>query len=99
MQDNRKPFNRHDDVSDKADRNVVFAWQSGHRPMERARTYGPDGAFPTQLQPALLRLYEWASTRWHEFLHQASKVAPRDGVKRKDIDEEVRPGKRQRQED
>jgi hypothetical protein len=56
--------------------NVVFAWQSGHRPIQRATTYGLDGAFPTQLQPALLRAYEWASTRWHEFLHQPSKVMP-----------------------
>ncbi|KAL6408084.1 hypothetical protein AUP68_08457 [Ilyonectria robusta] len=67
------PFNRYDDRSTDADRNVVFAWQSGHRPMQRAVTYGLDGAYPHQLQPSLLRAYEWASTRWHEFLHQASK--------------------------
>jgi hypothetical protein len=71
-----KPFNRFDDKSTAADVNVVFAWQSGHRPIQRATTYGLDGAFPAQLQPALLRVYEWASTRWHEFLHQPSKVMP-----------------------
>jgi hypothetical protein len=69
-----KPFNRFDDKSAAADVNVVFAWQSGHRPIQRAMTYGLDGAFPAKLQPALLRVYEWASTRWHEFLHQPSKV-------------------------
>jgi hypothetical protein len=69
-----KPFNRYDDKSLEADLNVVFAWQSGHRPLQRGTTYGLDGAYPTQLQPALLRAYEWASTRWHEFLHQPSKV-------------------------
>ncbi|KAJ9412497.1 hypothetical protein FOXG_14907 [Fusarium oxysporum f. sp. lycopersici 4287] len=47
------PFNRYDDSSAKVDLNVVFAWQSGHRPLQRGITYGLDGAFPHQLQPAL----------------------------------------------
>jgi hypothetical protein len=76
VQEVHKPFNRFYDKTAVADMNVVFAWQSGHRPIQRATTYGLDGAFPTQLQPALLRVYEWASTRWHEFLHQPSKVMP-----------------------
>ncbi|KAJ4175798.1 hypothetical protein NW767_015667 [Fusarium falciforme] len=67
------PFNRYDDYSSDADVNVVFAWQSGHRPLQRGTTYGLDGAYPFRLQPPLLRAYEWASTRWHEFIHQASK--------------------------
>jgi hypothetical protein len=71
-----KPFNRFDDRSSTADRNVVFSWQSGHRPIQRASAYGLDGAFPSKLQPALLRIYEWASVRWHEFLHQPSRVLP-----------------------
>ncbi|KAH7369685.1 hypothetical protein BKA65DRAFT_470943 [Rhexocercosporidium sp. MPI-PUGE-AT-0058] len=75
-QEVNKSFNRFDDKTAEADINVVFAWQSGHRPIQRATTYGLDGAFPTQLQPALLRFYEWASARWHEFLHQPSKVLP-----------------------
>jgi hypothetical protein len=74
VQEVHKPFNRFDDVGARANRNVAFAWQSGHRPLQRATTYGLDGAFPARLQPALLRLYEWASTRWHEFLHQPSKT-------------------------
>jgi hypothetical protein len=71
------PFNRYDDHSTTADKNAAFAWQSGHRPAQRATTYGLDGAYPHQLQPSLLRVYEWASTRWHEFLHQASKTSKR----------------------
>ncbi|RSL44777.1 hypothetical protein CEP54_014543 [Fusarium duplospermum] len=67
------PFNRYDDRSIDADLNVAFAWQSGHRPLQRGITYGLDGAYPHQLQPSLLRAYEWASTRWHEFLHLVSK--------------------------
>lgn len=70
-----QPFNRFDDRSENADRNVVFAWQSNHRPLQRGMTYGLDGAFPTKLQPQLLHLYEWASTKWHEFLHLPSKLA------------------------
>ncbi|KJZ69835.1 hypothetical protein HIM_10763 [Hirsutella minnesotensis 3608] len=65
-------FNRFDDTSEKADRNVVFAWQSGHRPLQRGTTYGLDGAYPNKLQPPLLELYQWASCKWHEFLHLPS---------------------------
>ncbi|KAH7136196.1 hypothetical protein EDB81DRAFT_901850 [Dactylonectria macrodidyma] len=53
-------FNRYDDCSSDADIN-------------RGITYGLDRAYPFRLQPPLLRAYEWASTRWHEFLHQPSK--------------------------
>ena len=67
------PFNRFDDRSHQADLNVAFAWQSGHRPLERGATYGLDGAFPSTLQPSLLRAYQWVSTRWHEFLHLATQ--------------------------
>ena len=31
-------------------------------------TYGLDGAFPDSLQPALLRVYEWALIEWQRFL-------------------------------
>ncbi|KAF9771504.1 hypothetical protein IL306_010855, partial [Fusarium sp. DS 682] len=70
------PFNRYDDTSSDADLNVAFAWQSGHRPLQRGITYGLDRAYPHQLQPSLLRAYQSASTKWHEFLHQASQYAP-----------------------
>jgi hypothetical protein len=75
VQDVHQPFNRFDDQGPDADLNVAFAWQSGHRPIARATNYGLDGAFPTQLQPSLLRAYEWVSARWHEFLRQGSKSA------------------------
>jgi hypothetical protein len=61
-------FNRHDDTSPGADSELVYAWQSGHRPRQRNSTYGLDGAYPDQLQPALLRLYLTASKQWHIFL-------------------------------
>lgn len=63
-----KLFNRQDDRSAAADVEVVFSWQSGHRPWQRGTTYGIDGAFPDTLQPALLRVYRWASQEWHVFL-------------------------------
>ncbi len=69
-----EPLNRFDDTSANARRNVVFAWQSGHRPLQRGTTYGLDGAFPTTLQPQLLELYQWASFKWHEFLHLQSRA-------------------------
>ncbi|KAH7191339.1 hypothetical protein BKA60DRAFT_421385, partial [Fusarium oxysporum] len=68
------PLNIYDDTTADADLNAAFAWQSGHRPLQRGITYRLDGAFPNQLQPALLRSYEWASTRWHEFIRQPSKT-------------------------
>ncbi|KAH7247485.1 uncharacterized protein BKA55DRAFT_691571 [Fusarium redolens] len=67
------PFNRHDDWSNDADINSIFAWQSGHRLFQRGITYGLNGAYPFRLQPPLLQCYEWASLRWHEFLRQSSK--------------------------
>lgn len=57
------PFNQYDDRGPEADLNVIFAWQSGHRPLQRGITYGLDGAYPSRLQPSLLRAYEWASSR------------------------------------
>lgn len=52
-----------------------FSWQSGHRPLQRGITYGLDGAFPDSLQPALLRVYEWASAEWHRYLGLTSKIS------------------------
>jgi hypothetical protein len=63
-----QPFNRYDDKSLHADIEVAFAWQSGHRPMQRGISYGIDAAYPDSLQPALLRVYKWASAEWHRFL-------------------------------
>jgi hypothetical protein len=62
-----RPFDRYDDRSSEAKIEVAFAWQSGHRPLQRGTTYGIDAAYPDSLQPALLRVYEWASKEWHRF--------------------------------
>ncbi|RKK78283.1 hypothetical protein BFJ68_g17903, partial [Fusarium oxysporum] len=61
-------FNRFDDTTGTAGPEVAYAWQSGHRPMQRHTTYGLDGAYPDHLQPALLRAYDRVSTSWHAFL-------------------------------
>lgn len=66
------PFNQYDDRQNP-DLSCVFAWQSGHRPLERGVTYGIDGAYPHQLQPASLRAYERVSMLWHIFIEQSSK--------------------------
>jgi hypothetical protein len=63
-----KPFNRFDDKALEANRDVAFAWQSGHRPMRRGVLYGVDAAYPDSLQPALLRGYKWTSDVWHDSL-------------------------------
>jgi predicted Fe-S protein YdhL (DUF1289 family) len=63
-----RSFNRYDDTSSEADIDVAFAWQSGHRPVQRGTNYGIDSAYPDSLQPALLRIYRWASEEWHRFL-------------------------------
>lgn len=63
-----KPFNRYDDKTMAADIEVAYSWQSGHRPIQRGTTYGIDGAFPDSLQPALLRVYRWASEEWQIFM-------------------------------
>ncbi|SCO54460.1 uncharacterized protein FFNC_15524 [Fusarium fujikuroi] len=61
-------FNRFDDTTGTAGPEVAYAWQSGHRPMQRHTTYGLDGAYPDHLQPALLRAYDRVSASWHAFL-------------------------------
>jgi len=63
-----KPSNRFDDKITGADLGVALAWQSGHRPMQRGTSYGIDAANLDSLQPALLRVYTWASSIWHGFL-------------------------------
>lgn len=68
-----KPFNRFDDKTSSANVEVVFAWQSGHRPLQRGITYGLDAAYTDSLQPALLRVYRWASEEWHAFLQFNSR--------------------------
>jgi hypothetical protein len=68
-------FNQYDDRSQRASLETVLAWQSGHRPLQRATNYGLDGAFPHQLQPNLLRLYARASEHWHRFLSFGSATA------------------------
>lgn len=83
------PFNQYDDRSVEADKNVAFAMQSGHRPLQRGVTYGLDDAYPHRLQPPLLRAYEWASTRWHIFIRQASKAV----VKAEDASSPAPPAK------
>ena len=70
-----RPFNRYDDKSTQADIEVAFAWQSGHRPIQRGTNYGIDSAYPDSLQPALLRIYRWASMEWQKFL-QVDQASP-----------------------
>ncbi|KAI3561796.1 hypothetical protein IWW34DRAFT_839405 [Fusarium oxysporum f. sp. albedinis] len=66
-------FNRFGDTTGTAGHEVAYAWQSGHRPMQRHTTYGLDGAFPDHLQPALLRAYERVSASWQNFLWGCDK--------------------------
>jgi hypothetical protein len=63
-----KPFNRYDEKSAARDLEIVLAWQSGHGPLLRGTAYGIDAAYPDSLQPALLRVYGWASGMWQRFL-------------------------------
>lgn len=61
-------FNRYDEASVGYNDSIAFAWQSGHRPLQRHSTYGLDGAFPDKLQPGLLQTYRNVSNQWHTFL-------------------------------
>ncbi|KAF6783210.1 hypothetical protein CSOJ01_15923, partial [Colletotrichum sojae] len=70
----RRPFNRLQDKGPDAPIESALAWQSGHRPLQRATTYGLDGAYPDSLQPALLQVYKWASGEWHDFLQLKSST-------------------------
>lgn len=78
----RRPFNRYDDKTQKAEREVAFAWQSGHRPLRRGTTYGIDGAYPDSLQPALLIVYHWVSQEWHCFLQSGDHTLRVEDMRR-----------------
>jgi hypothetical protein len=75
-------------------------------------TYGIDGAFPDSLQPALLRVYRWASVEWHKFLDTTSEQESRcdlptletrpsmgktSGGRKRQFQESLSPRKRLRQ--
>jgi hypothetical protein len=68
VRDISESFNRHSRHAVYGDADTAYAWQSGHMQLQRSITYGLDGAFPNQLQPALLQLYLRVSKRWHDFL-------------------------------
>ena len=68
-----KPFNLYDDRSTSADiTTAVFSWQSSHRPLQGASTYGLNSAFPTTLQPELLNAYRAVSLIWQKWLEISS---------------------------
>jgi hypothetical protein len=46
-----RTINRFDDKSPLASASMVYAWQSGHRPVQRGADYGLNGLFPTKIQP------------------------------------------------
>lgn len=79
------PFNRYDDKGADANIDVAFAWQSGHRPLQRGTCYGIDAAYPDSLQPALLRVYKWASGEWHRFLDKKADVRVSLASQRNDL--------------
>ncbi|KAH6949583.1 hypothetical protein DER45DRAFT_455254, partial [Fusarium avenaceum] len=39
------PFNRYNNISSNIDLNVTFAWQSGHRPLQRGIIYSLNRAY------------------------------------------------------
>ncbi|PMD29294.1 hypothetical protein L207DRAFT_549890 [Hyaloscypha variabilis F] len=48
-------------VTEKHIKRLAKPFNNGHRPLQRGFTYRLDGAFPSQIQPALLNIYKWAS--------------------------------------
>lgn len=62
------PFDLRDDQSMAADIELLFAWQSGHRLVQREVSHGTDSAYPDSLHPALVGLSQWVSRQSHKFL-------------------------------
>lgn len=64
-----EPFDIHDDKSPKANpMEAAWSWQACHRPRQNGTSYAVDRAYPTRLQPELLRAYQWVSLQWHRWL-------------------------------
>lgn len=45
LHDISRPFDRYDESSSTHSTGVAFAWQSGHRPMERGLSHGIENIF------------------------------------------------------
>jgi hypothetical protein len=73
-------FDLNDDESTAADIEVLFARQSGHRLIECGTSFGIDAAYPSSLQQALLKVYRWMSSRWHDFLKQSRELSEGAGL-------------------
>ena len=52
----------------KAKEQDAYAWQTGHLHATNATVYGLDAAYPSRLQPELLREFRRISSRWHTWL-------------------------------
>lgn len=64
-----EPFDIHDDKSPHANpMEAAWSWQACHRPRQNGTSYAVDRAYPTRLQPELLRAYQWVSQEWHRWL-------------------------------
>jgi hypothetical protein len=64
VRDISESFNQRSRHTVYGDTDAAYAWQSGHMQLQRSITYGLDGAFPNQLQPALLQSYLHVSKKW-----------------------------------
>lgn len=64
----RSSFDSRNDKGENPGIEVVYAWQSGHRPFQRNVNYGIDSAYPDSLQPTLLSAYKRVSREWQYFL-------------------------------
>lgn len=64
-----KPFNLHSPVGTFGqDLSLGLARQCGHTLQTLATSYALDQAYPTRLQPELIRQYETVSEQWHQWL-------------------------------
>ncbi|KAF7944511.1 hypothetical protein EAE96_010902 [Botrytis aclada] len=65
-----KPFNIYSSTASMSHYPWIgIARQSGHTPQALATSYAIDEAYPTRLQPELIRQYEIMSALWHEWLN------------------------------
>jgi hypothetical protein len=81
----------------------IYAWQAGHQLVTSTENYGLDFAYPSHLQPGLLREYRRISLIWHHWLGLISTLdegeetgSASEGGKRKRNDEPRTPSRKSR---
>ena len=68
----------------------IYAWQTGHQRSTNISTYGLNKAYPSRLQPELLKQYLRISEVWHKWIGVYESNSTGSDKKRRHVKEDKR---------